>query len=87
VPRIGSVYAEFTRLRRFATEAKARRGVIWPHVDGRAECALATTRGMSARHGMRHGIDGIAVGLNAVGLLCIGAGNDYVCRAAMSPLT
>jgi hypothetical protein len=35
---------------------------------------------------MRHGIDGIAVGLNAIGLLCIGARNDYVCRAAMSPL-
>jgi hypothetical protein len=36
---------------------------------------------------MRHGTDGIAVGLNAIGLLCIGAGNDYVCRAALSSLT
>jgi hypothetical protein len=56
-------------------------------VDGRAEYAPAATRGIGARHGMRHGIDGIAVGLNAIGLLCIGARNDYVCRAALSPLT
>jgi hypothetical protein len=38
-------------------------------------------------HGALSGIDGIAVGLNAIGLLCIGARDDYVCRAAMSPLT
>jgi hypothetical protein len=36
---------------------------------------------------MRRGIDGIAVGLNAIGLLCIGAGNDYVFRAALRSLT
>jgi hypothetical protein len=35
---------------------------------------------------MRHGIDGIAVGLNAIGLLCIGARNDYVSGVAMGPL-
>jgi hypothetical protein len=54
-------------------------------VDGWAEYPPA--RGIGARRGMRYGIDGIAVGLNAIGLLCIGARNDYVCRAAMSPLT
>jgi hypothetical protein len=84
VPRIVSVYTEFTRFRSFATPPKTRRGVIWPHVDGWAEYPPA--RGIGAR-GMRYGIDGIAVGLNAIGLLCIGARNDYVCRAAMSPLT
>jgi hypothetical protein len=56
-------------------------------VDGRAEYAPAATRGIDNRHGARRGIDGIAVGLNAIGLLCIGARNDYVCRAAMGPLT
>jgi hypothetical protein len=28
--------------------------------------------------GAGQGVDGIAVGLNAIGLLCIGAGNEYV---------
>jgi hypothetical protein len=32
---------------------------------------ILQARGIGARHGM--GIDGIAVGLNAIGLLCIGA--------------
>jgi hypothetical protein len=44
-------------------------------------------RHVASAPGRAWGIDGIAVGLNAIGLLCIGAPNDYVCRAAVSPLT
>src|SRR6202035_1934537 len=56
---------------------KARRHMAacgWPG-------GILRPRGIGARHGM--GIDGIVVGLNAIGLLCIGARNDYVCRPAL----
>jgi hypothetical protein len=44
-------------------------------------------RAASVPAGYAPGVDGIAVGLNAIDLLCIGARNDYVCRAALRPLT
>src|SRR5580700_3192155 len=66
---------------------RGRWGVIWPHIEGEPGHSPGATRAVGSRRGDRRGIDGIAVGLNAIGLLCIGARNDYVCRAAMSPLT
>jgi hypothetical protein len=76
---------KFTRV--CAIGVQARRGVIWPHIEGRPGHLPGATRATGTRRGARHGIDGIAVGLNAIGLLCIGARNDYVCRPALSPLT
>jgi len=45
------------------------------------------SRATAVRHGTLSGIDGIAVGLNAIGLLCIGARSDHMRRAAMVSLT